>query len=484
MKVLFLRPNIDVYESFELGKRTSIMPPLGLLYLAAYLEGRGHEVHVLDAEAKRMDDNEVMERIGQIAPEIVASGATTPEIDNTANFMGKIKRKFPGILTVVGGPHPSALPERTLQEYGGLDFVIKGEGEEALSELIEALGTGGALSEVKGLSFRDANGIVRNPDRLHIENIDALPFPARHLVDPDDYKLTVPVKGNTRATMVQTMRGCPFKCIFCYRSKNPSPVRFRSPKRVIDEIEECVNKHSIQSVVFCDDTFTLFRERVFELCDEILKRGLDISWYCLARADTLDPELLHKMKSAGLVLLSIGVETGSQSQLDEIGKRTTLDQYRKAYDTVKNLAIEARGSFIIGLPNDTVKTIKDTIRFAKKLSLNEAFFNIATPYPGTVLWDKAKQGEGLRLLTEDWSQYRRWGNSVIDLNGVSRNSLVHWQKRAMVEFFLRPHIIMHHVKYYLKHGHFLLDYQPNLFNLVVNLIREPEDPPLKKSDGQ
>lgn len=205
------------------------------------------------------------------------------------------------------------------------------------------------------------------------------------------------------ATAMITSRGCPYHCIFCYRSKERSKTRFRSPSNIVDEMEEVV-------------------------------------------------------------------KSGNQKILDRVKKETRHEQYRVAFKLLTNLGLETRGSFMIGLPHEAPKTIRDTINFAKSLDLSKAFFNVVTPYPGSVLYDKAIIGDGIYLRTYDWKEYQRWGNAVIELEDVSSQELIKWQKRAMLEFYLRPQIIWHHLKYFVGVGHDPLYYKPQPFKWISSVF--------------
>ncbi|MCD6461228.1 MAG: radical SAM protein [Thermoplasmata archaeon] len=483
MRVALVKPNCDVYRRFKLGKRTTKLPPLGLMYLASVLEREGHEVMILDAEAKGLSMEETVSRTLEWRPELVGVGPTTPEMTMANDFLERIKNDGGEVVTVAGGFHPSALPEETLERFPSIDFVIKGEGEYTLAELVSHLESGKpGLGEIDGLYYRENGTIRKNRPREPILHLDELPFPARHLIDPEEYLMPVPQEGLVRNTMIQTSRGCPYRCIFCYRSKDPANLRARSPENVLDELQEAVEKYSVRSVFFADDTFTFSKKRTEKIVEGMMERGIDIRWYCLARADTVDEELLRKMKKAGLVELSMGVETGNQKMLDMVGKHTTLEKYREAYRIAKKVGVVTRGSFIIGLPYETRETIRQTIDFAKSLDLDAAFFNIATPYPGSVLGDMAFRGEGLRALTNDWEEYQRWGGAVIELDGISPEELVKWQKRAMLEFYLRPKIIFHHLVYLVQARQFLLGYLPNPLGIFSSLFQSlrPQRSPEKR----
>ena len=470
MKGLFIRPCYSyVYSRFKLGQACDVVPPLGYLYLASYLEVNGHKIEIIDGEIERLDKHQIVNQVLASKPDFVGIGATTPEFADSSDILHKIKELAPHIITVIGGPHSSALPKETLKENPHIDYVVRNEGEQTLLELLNILDDRGDVSGIRGLTYKKEVDVISNKDREPIPDLDTLPFPARHLIDNKRYSHPIFGKrGLAQATSMITSRGCPYRCVFCYRSKERSKTRFRSPSNIVDEIEEVVNRYNIKFISFHDDTLTLHRKRVLKMCDEIIERGLYIQWFCLARADTLDRELLIKMKKAGLIGLSIGVESGNQKILDSAKKETRLEQYRVAFKLLANIEIETRGSFMFGLPHETTKTMRDTINFAKSLDLNKAFFNITTPYPGSVLYDKAIVGDGIRLLTHDWKEYQRWGNAVIELEDVGRQELIKLQKRAMLEFYLRPRIIWHHLKHFIWEGNDPLYYKPQPFKWILS----------------
>ena len=471
MRGILVRPGYShVYSSFKLGKTNIVFPPLGYLYLAAHLEIDGHKITIIDGEVERLNEQQTIARILENDPEFVGIGATTPEFIDNSNILRRIKELAPHVITITGGSHPSSLPEETMLENPHIDYLVRREGEQTLLELINTLEGGGSIKYIAGLTYRESGSIMHNKEREPIQNLDEMPFPARHLIDNSKYLHPAPKKGLVPVTTMLSSRGCPYQCIFCYRSKDRSKMRFRDPIKVADEIEEVTTKYNIQFIIFNDDTMTLRRNNVMRLCNEIIKRGLDIQWYCLARADTLDRELIIKMKEAGLANISMGVESGNQKILDLIKKGTTIEQYQAAYKLATELNVETRGSFMIGHPYDTRETIRDTINLAKSLDLTKAFFNITTPYPGSVLYDMALQGDGLRLLTHDWKEYKRWGNAVIELDGISRQDLIKLQRRAMLEFYLRPKIILYHLKHIIKEGHDSFYYRPQIFATIKSIF--------------
>ncbi len=281
MNVVLVRPDAGVYRRFKLGRRKIVLPPLGLLYLASVLERGGHTVHIVDAEAEGLTLERAVEKTLSFRPDIVGAGATTPEMPTVAEFLRRVKESSGETVTIAGGFHPSALPAETLKESPWIDFVVRGEGEVTLSELVRVLESGGEYETIDGIGFRKDRRIVLTRPRPPIMNVDEIPFPARHLVDPENYKMPVPGEGLVRSTMVQTSRGCPYRCIFCYRSKDPAPLRPHSPEYVVNELEEAVRRYGVRGVVFADDTFTFSKKRTIQISNMIVERGLDIHWYCL-----------------------------------------------------------------------------------------------------------------------------------------------------------------------------------------------------------
>ncbi len=434
-------------------------PPTGLMYVASSLRAAGHQVKIIDAEVYHLPISRIIKEIAGFNPDVVGAGATSPDFHIASRILKKVKEISKEITTIVGGPHPTALPAQVLSEESHIDYVIRYEGEITTPKLIDTLENGGDIQKVNGVSYRNKEGDIKhNPDR-DLLDVNRVPWPARDLIDQKKYSFHVHGKGSTTMTTFQTSRGCPNRCTFCYRMfKNT--VRFRHTQLIVDELESCVNEYGTRFIYFIDDTFTYSIRRVIEICDEILNRRLDFYWLCLTRADALDTEMLSKMRKAGCTQVSIGVESGNQRILNGVGKGTTLEQYRRGYRLLKKFGFETRGSFILGLPYETKETIRDTIKLAKELDLDRAFFNILTPYPGTEVYEQALEGDGVRLVTNDWKEFKRWGNSVIELDGITREELVELQKKAMTEFYARPRIILRHIQEFLKGEHSAFYYRP------------------------
>ncbi|MFC2046724.1 B12-binding domain-containing radical SAM protein [Chloroflexota bacterium] len=466
MKILLIRPAYSpLYQLItSKTKDKAVSPLLGLLYVAAALETDRHQVAIIDGEADDLTPSELVKQVEIRKPDIVGVGATTVDFDDANLVLEEVKVRF-SIKTLLGGPHATVLADQAMHENPHIDYVVRGEGEITTRELLRQLEQKGDLSQVEGLSYREEARIIHNADRSFIPDLNENCLPARHLVNQAKYLLPVPGKGMRRITAVQAMRGCPFKCVYCYRMFG-NRVRFRDSALVIDEIENCISNYGVEYVSFVDDTFMVNAKRVTEFCKEIINRNLKFSWRCYTRADTIEEDLLRIMKEAGCKQISIGVESGNQEILDRAGKATKLEQYVRAYELLEKIGFEKRGSFILGLPYEDANTLRDTIDFAKKLKLDRAFFNIATPYPGTQLLEMAERGEGLYLTTKSWKEFKRWGNAVIGLEDTSRDQLMEWQQIAMMEFYARPKIIFHHIKAFIGGDHKYFYYRPLLFGLT------------------
>jgi len=425
MKILLINPSFtEVYGNFSPAAKVGVLyPPLGLASLAANIPSN-HEVKIIDLEI----NPNLAEVLSSYKPDVAGVTFTTPLCNQAMNLFRKIKEYNKAIWTVAGGPHCSALPNSVIVS-DFVDTVIQGEGEVAFRKFL--------INPVKGIMPRE--------DLLH--DLDLLKYPARHLLENDKYVWSIPGKGIQPMASIMTSRGCPFMCIFC--SQNVifgRKVRYRNAENVLGELKLVVKEYNIRHFSFLDDTLGLDREKTFKLCDLIISEKLDITFEGYTRVNVVSYELLKKLKDAGLNRISFGVESGNQNILDTAKKGITLEQIQKAYKIAYNLGLETRLSVIFGLPGETKNTIKNTIKFIKKLKCKQAYINVGTPFPGTEFYEYAKSGVGgLRLLTSDWLQYRRWGNAVVSVNDLSAMDLIKWQRKALLSFYLRPSIIYYNL---------------------------------------
>jgi len=367
--------------------------PLGLGYIAAVLE-EYHYVKVIDIGAEKIDADSLRKTISKVDPEIVGITSDTLTFQRAIEIAELIKQINSGIVVVVGGAHSNAMPSYPLN-YDCFDISVYGEGERTAVELWERIEKGESYEDIKGIAYRGRDGIVLTQIRELIENLNELPIPARHLFPIDQYH------GESHLDVspiysVGTSRGCPFSCAFC--SNNVvfgRRYRFRDPKNVVDEIELLINEYNAKRIYFREDLFTVNKERVIDICNEIRRRGLNFRWECESRVNTISAEMLKAMKEAGCELIWFGVESGSQEILNYLNKQITLSQVREAYSLCKEIGIKAGASFMIGVPGENMRDIYKTIDLAKELKpkLEFAWFSIFTGFPTSPLYEYVRENK-------------------------------------------------------------------------------------------
>lgn len=438
--ITLINPNASV----ELVKKLEIStPPLGLGYLASVLREAGFKVRIIDDLVENLSLGDLLKKVKDSL--IVGITSTTPTFKSALSYAKKIKEALPDIFVVLGGVHVTFQPEKAM-ENEFVDAVCIGEGERTIVELAERVEAGKSLEGVKGIYYREEGRIRKNEPREFIEDLDSLPFPAFDLMPLEKYSL---LGRKLREFPMITSRGCPFACRYCSSSLFLGrKFRARSAGNVVDEIEWLVEKWEAKHVAFGDDTFTLKKKRVEEICREIRDRGLEITWSCSSRIDTIDAELLKTMKSAGCTAIYYGIESASRKVLEYYRKRISLEKAFEVIRTTKKLGISAICSFIIGAPIETRKEMEDTLKFAIRLDPDYAQFSILTPYPGTEIYEEAKRN-GI-LLTEDYEKYTA-GKPVLKTQ-VSENELSKFLRKCYVRFYLRPKFLLRE----LKKGHLLL----------------------------
>ena len=385
MKVLFVNPPQTASKYKFMGV---IAPPLGIAYMAGVLQENNIDVEILDASAEDMDFKDVEKELLKRKPDLVALTALTPTIGRALETAQVVKETLPDSIVVMGGYHPTFNFIETLEDEN-VDIVIRGEGEYIMLNLVQALENQSSLHDVKGIVFEDKNSkeIVVNPEAPLIQDLDELPFPALNLLPMKKYRL---LDMDTHMTTMITTRGCPMQCSFCSSAAmHGKKIRERSVENIVDEIEYLKTNYDIDTIAFMDDTFTLKKRKVMAICDEILKRNIEIMWGCTSRVDTLDEKLLKKMKEAGCITIFIGVESADQQQLDNMCKNTTIAKIENAFKIAHKLKIRTIASVALGMPGDTKEIMNKTVKFVHKLKPNYAIYSLATPYPGTRFYKEA-----------------------------------------------------------------------------------------------
>ncbi len=362
-------------------------PSLGLGYLAAVAEQEGHECAIFDFGLRpHVPIEEEVKAVIDFKPDLVAFTSMTTSFYSVERAAELLKEAL-GVPIIIGGPHATTLPDLTLQNPN-IDFLIYGEGEIAWREFLRAFAAGDTRWRlIQGLWYRDEDGhVVEGGKSPLVPNLDALPFPARHLFDLEAYPLYAP--NGERMITILSSRGCPYNCSFCFKGIVGRTYRQRSPENIVAEIRHVMENYHTRNFYFIDDLFTINVKRLDKILDTIIESGLDIRFRCLARVDRVTPELLRKMYKAGCRQIHYGIESGNPEVLRRTAKHIDLDQVRQAVQWTEEAGIASKGYFILGLPGDTEETIQETIEFAASLPLTEAMFSIATPFPGTKLWEE------------------------------------------------------------------------------------------------
>jgi anaerobic magnesium-protoporphyrin IX monomethyl ester cyclase len=423
-----------------------ITPPLNLMYLASSLEKESYSVKIVDDDLLQMGYEKVSELAGKLNPQLVGVTATTSTIKSALKYVELVKNILPNSLTVMGGPHTTFMPSETLKSSENLDVVVMGEGEETMVDLANhSTESSHGLDEVKGIFYRDlmSENLKSTQKRPLIKDLDALPFPARHLVPFDSYGASKEQNGG-----IITSRGCVYNCNYCSSSLiMGKKFRSRSPDNVVDEIEELINNYQIRDIGFMDDTFMLNKRRVNDIANEIKARDLDLSFVASSRVDSVDQNLLHNLKSAGLKTIYYGVESGSQRILDLMKKGITLKQAEDAVKSAKNVDLEVLTSFILGYPGETEEDMNKSIKFSTKLDSDYCQYSILTPFPGTPIYNELKEKN--LIDNDDWDEYTVL-KPVLKYDEMGLNKKMVEKKLAIayLKYYARP-------KYLLNHRHML-----------------------------
>jgi anaerobic magnesium-protoporphyrin IX monomethyl ester cyclase len=409
--------------------------PLGIGYLAAVLEKNQHKVDVIDCQALKLSYEEFRSEISKRQPNIVGITSTTLTYKSALQIAKIAKEACPNCLTVLGGSHVTFWDDSALQECPHLDIVVRKEGENTLLELAQRIEAGKSFHDVLGTTCRKDEKIVKNPDRPYIENLDELPFPAHHL-----FLLKHLEKYGKVVFPLSTSRGCTFWCNFCSAVRMfGRRYRMRSPKSVMAELEFLIEKYGAQQFTFYDDAFTVDQSRVRKICEEIQNRKLKIEWDCETRVDMVTKELLQDMKRAGCLAVWFGVEAGSQRVIDAMAKGLTLEKTKNAFKWARESGLMTIASVILGFPDETPQTAWETVKFVEEISPDDVGYYIATPYPGTPMFDYVKKMGWLKV--EDFNKYDT-ATPTFETPTLSMKELREIREQALQKFYLRPTYVL------------------------------------------
>jgi radical SAM superfamily enzyme YgiQ (UPF0313 family) len=422
----------------------SSLPSLGILFLAAMTRQHGFPTVLVDAAATNLGPESLLTCVKNERPDVLGLSATTFSIYHAAAFASRVRELLPDIKVIIGGPHVSAAPVETMQRFPEFDVAVIGEGEETIIELLKALDSSSPLETISGIVLRCEGNIVTTGRRDFLTNLDQLPYPAWDILDgfPDRYPpATFKVKKLPAASLV-TSRGCPNRCIFCDRSVFGSNCHAFSAEYVVGMIRHLVEQFGIRELSFEDDTFITFKKRLVAICQGIIDLGLDISWTCLGRVNSIDADILALMKKAGCWQISFGIESGSQEILTAIHKNVTLEQIQRAVNLCHEAGIFSKGFFIVGHPGETRETLKMSLDFALQLPLDDISVTMLTPFPGTEIYERAAE---FGTFDSDWSRMNLL-NTVFIPHGLTHEILEQYQRDILKQFYLRPRIIIGYLR--------------------------------------
>lgn len=405
------------------------LPPTDLMYMAAVAEREGFEAKIHDYSQGGNFEQDLKD----FQPDYLVVNVATPTFKSDLGAFTVAKEICPNIVTIAKGAAFLTVAFEVMYFQKDLDIIIYGEPEDTLKEILQ----GKKYPDILGIYYRDDLRVKFSGARPFIEDLDRLPFPARHLVDNNIYRR--PDNNKVQAT-IKVSRGCPFHCFFCLATPvSGAKVRKRSPENIVAEIRECVEKYNITNFLFWSDIFNIDKEWVMELCQKIIDSGLEITWSANTRADTADEEMAEMMYKAGCRLVSIGVESGSQEMLDHIGKKITLDDVRLTVRIFKKAGIKIYNYFVIGLPWEDEDTVEDTIDFAIELDSDFISFYTATPLPGTKFYEYAQKN---KLINSDTSFSSAYFYPSVSTHNLTKEQVFKLHKKALKRFYLRPSFII------------------------------------------
>ncbi|HLD59327.1 MAG TPA: radical SAM protein [archaeon] len=443
MRIVFLNPpfhgtTFNREVRFQaVSPQKALHPPLLLAYAAAVCKKAGHEVDLIDAPALEISEGQTIKRIADFSPDFAVMLTSTASVQSDGAIAKRIGIEA-GAKTIAVGVHATAVPEDTLQR--GFDIVARGEYEYTIRELA----SGSAPANVPGISFFAGGRIVHNADRPLISNLDELPFPARELLPNEKYYSAL---YKNPFTFILAGRGCPHQCIFCAGPQLMSGryYRFRSPQNIVGELKHIKqNFPKIKSVLFNDDTLNVNKKHILEVCDLMIKEKISLPWAAYSRVDSVDSEIAEKMKKAGCFLVKVGFESGNDEILKAMkkGARATTEQGVKCAQIFKKAGIQVHGTFVFGMPGETVKTMQKTIDYAKKLDIDFVQFSVAQPYPGTEFFEMLKNKGYMKF--NSWSEFLDEDGCIqpiFEYPELSKQDMEKTLKSAYKQYYLRPRYI-------------------------------------------
>ena len=463
MKVLLIAPNSRRKSS--VNQIPLVTPPLNLMYLAEIINKENCNARILDAYALNMSDLETLNFVKKFEPEVILIPLYSKDLLTVFNLTSMFKKQNPNLIIILGSHHASNMPDAVLNEFHQVDYILRGEAEQTIINLLQSINQNNKLKNVKGLSYRKLNSkkIIHNKNQQVIKDLDIIPIPSRDLIVQKHYYSRLS-KKNPLGVII-TSRGCPNFCSFCSKLDNFHQYRMRSPENIILELQEIL-AHGAKSIEIYDESFTFDKKRCLKIIDLIKKEKMDFECRIRTRVDYVNQEILKKLKSINCNTISYGVESGNQRILDMNNKSLKINQIKKSFNITQQMKINILAFFLIGFPQDTPQTIQDTINLAKKLNPKYATFTRIRPFPGTQIYREAKKNH---ILEGDWGVNKTipwvklpWTRNIDDLNK--------YVDKAYREFYYRPKFIFDFFQNTIKDKNW-----SQLFYALKNSLRNIRD---------
>ena len=436
-----------IVPPFSYGKidaLSSKCPNLGIGIIAAVIENLGYDIKILDCFGLELTKGEIIKDIEKHNPNIILIGAVTANFRISKELLKEAKEINRSVINIIGGPHVTINPESAFEEKGLCDYVVIGEAEDTIVELLGHIKNKSNIKkeEIKGIIYKEDNDkVIKTEKRGVLNPLDKLPIPAYHLFPMDKYHSYGWLDLGRKFTTMITSRGCPFKCVFCQSSIQAVYWRQRSAEKVFDEIKLLYDKYDIRHIYFQDDEFCVNHQRVIDICKKIKDSEMDLVWECLTRVNHMDDELLSTMASAGCKSIIFGIETGYEEGFKKINKPITCDMVIKAVRMAQKYGIMVKVSFIMGFPWEGKEEMKKTIKFAKKVNADITFFNVLNPYPQTPIYNEVIANNLFEQPDNYEGHIIHGTDPLLRTKKLTAKQLRYWSGRAVLEFYLRPSYI-------------------------------------------
>lgn len=455
-KILFINPPYErIAKGYDFVKHiTNNSPSLGLLHLAAEVRLHGYLPKIIESDIFDMSIDAVMEEVEKESPDYVGITLFTVGVWNALTIAREIKKRFPKTVIIVGGPHISSMGKETMERFREFDYAVDGEGEKILVELLQVLETGGNLFSVPGIIFRKGPFVHQTQGKAINKDLDDLPMPAWDLL-PDFPRAYIPAIYDYPRGPVATIaasRGCPFHCKFCDTSTFGSSVRFYSPKVVFQMMKHLREQYGVRHIMFVDDLFVASRLRVTELCQLLIESGLNFTWSCTSRVDTIKPDTLELMKKAGCWEISFGLETGSNALLKKMDKAAEVEKSEQAVNWTAAAGIRTKGLFMLGYPGETRETIEQTKAFVRRIPMTIMNLTKFTPYPGSPIY---RDLYGTNIRDDHWERMNGM-NFVWAPDGMTVDELDCHYQEILMSFYNRPKLGLYYASLSIRYPHHLL----------------------------